>query len=37
MHWQSYRHGPVAGTERACAADIVRGSLRLWSTVGGSV
>ncbi len=37
MHWQSYRRGPVAGTERACGADIVRGSLRLWSTVGGSV
>ena len=37
MHWQSYRHGPAAGTERACGADIVRGSLRLWSTVGGSV
>ena len=36
-HWQSYRRGPVAGTERACGADIVRGSLRLWSTVGGSV
>jgi hypothetical protein len=37
LHWQSYRRGPVAGTERACGADIVRGSLRLWSTVGGSV
>jgi hypothetical protein len=37
MHWQSYRRGPVAGTERACGADIVRGSLRLWSKVGGSV
>jgi hypothetical protein len=37
MHWQSYRRGPVADTERACGADIVRGSLRLWSTVGGSV
>lgn len=37
MHWQSRRRGPVAGIERACGADIVRGSLRLWSTVGGSV
>jgi hypothetical protein len=37
MHWQSYRRGPVAATERACGADIVRGSLRLWSMVGGSV
>jgi hypothetical protein len=37
MHWQSYRRGPVTGTERACGADIVRGSLRLWSMVGGSV
>lgn len=37
VHWQSYRRGPVAGTERACGADIVRGSLRLWSKVGGSV
>jgi hypothetical protein len=36
-HWQRYRRGPAAGTERACSADIVRGSLRLWSTVGGSV
>ena len=37
MHWQSYRRGPVRGTGRACSADIVRGSLRLWSKVGGSV
>jgi hypothetical protein len=37
MHWQSYRRGPFADTERACGADIVRGSLRLWSKVGGSV
>jgi hypothetical protein len=37
MHWQSYRRGAVADTERACGADIVRGSLRLWSKVGGSV
>jgi hypothetical protein len=37
VHWQSYRRGPVTGTERACGPDIVRGSLRLWSKVGGSV
>jgi hypothetical protein len=37
VHWQSYRRGAVASTERACGADIVRGSLRLWSKVGGSV
>jgi hypothetical protein len=37
LHWQSYGRGPVADTERACGADIVRGSLRLWSKVGGSV
>ncbi|WP_428342771.1 hypothetical protein [Mycobacterium sp.] len=36
-HWQGLRRGPVGGTERACDADIVRGSLRLWSRVGGSV
>ncbi len=32
--WQRYRRGPVAGLHRACGADIVRGSLRLWSKVG---
>jgi hypothetical protein len=37
VHWQRYRHGPVAATHRACGADIVRGSLRLWTQVGGSV
>ena len=37
VHWQRYRRAPVTGTERACGADIVRGSLRLWSKVGGSV
>ena len=36
-HWQRHRRGPAASIERACGADIVRGSLRLWSTVGGSV
>jgi len=37
VHWQSERRQLVAGTGRACHADIVRGSLRLWSKVGGSV
>jgi hypothetical protein len=37
VHWQRYRRGPVAGTHRSCGADIVRGSLRLWTTVGGAV
>ena len=37
VHWQRYRRAPVSGTERACSADIVRGSLRLWSKVGGSL
>ena len=31
--WQRYSRGPVAGMHRACGADIVRGSLRLWSKV----
>jgi hypothetical protein len=31
--WQRYCRGPVAGMHRACGADIVRGSLRLWSKV----
>jgi hypothetical protein len=34
--WQRYRRGPAAGMHRACGADIVRGSLRLWSKAGGS-
>jgi hypothetical protein len=37
VHWQRYRRGPVAATHRACGADIVRGSLRLWAKVGGVV
>ncbi len=36
MGWQRYSRGPVAGLHRACGADIVRGSLRLWSKVGSS-
>jgi hypothetical protein len=31
--WQRYSRGSVAGIHRACGADIVRGSLRLWSKV----
>ncbi len=37
VHWQRYRRGPVAAAHRACGADIVRGSLRLWMQVGGAV
>ena len=37
MRWQRYSRGPVAGLHRACGADIVRGSLRLWSRVGSAV
>jgi hypothetical protein len=37
VRWHRYRRGPVAGVHRACGADIVRGSLRLWAKVGGSV
>jgi hypothetical protein len=37
VHWQRYRGGPVARTHRACGADIVRGSLRLWTKAGGVV
>jgi hypothetical protein len=36
MGWQRYSRGPVAGLHRSCGADIVRGSLRLWSKVGSS-
>ncbi len=36
-HWERHRRGPAAGIERACGADIVAGSLRLWSKAGGSV
>lgn len=34
--WQRYSRGPVTDLHRACGADMVRGSLRLWSTVGSS-
>jgi hypothetical protein len=35
--WQRYSRGPASGIHRACSADIVRGSLRLWSKAGNSV
>jgi len=31
------REQPVAGLPRACNADIVRGSLRLWAEAGGTL
>lgn len=36
VSWRRYDREPVAGLHRACSADIVRGSLRLWSKVGGT-
>jgi hypothetical protein len=36
VSWQRYSRGPVASLHRTCGADIVRGSLRLWSKVGSS-
>lgn len=39
-HWQRYslgRLGPVSDLHRACGADIVRGSLRLWAQTCGSL
>lgn len=35
VRWQRYSRGPVSALHRACADDIVRGSLRLWSLAGG--
>ncbi len=35
VRWQIYSQGPVTTLHRMCAADIVRGSLRLWSRSGG--
>lgn len=34
VRWR--RDRPVAGIRRACSADIVRGSLRLWAQAGGA-
>jgi hypothetical protein len=36
VSWQRYSRGPVGGMHRNCGADIVRGSLRLWSKAGRS-
>ena len=33
--WQRYARGPVSGLHGRCAADITRGSLRLWERAGG--
>ena len=35
VDWQRYSRGPVSPLHRACGADIVRGSLRLWARAGG--
>ncbi len=35
VRWQRYSRGPVSDLHRACATDVVRGSLRLWSLAGG--
>ena len=35
LHWQRYGRGPVSQLHRSCAADIARGSLRLWVRDGG--
>ena len=37
VKWQRYSRGPATALHRACGADIVRGSLRLWSHAGGSL
>lgn len=34
LHWARYSRGPVTDLHRACAADIVRGSLRLLDGAG---
>ena len=33
--WQRYARGPVSGLHGRCAADITRGSLRMWERAGG--
>ncbi|ORV54129.1 hypothetical protein AWC02_01410 [Mycolicibacter engbaekii] len=35
--WQALRSAPVGAAQRACAADIARGSLRAWAATRGSV
>jgi hypothetical protein len=36
VHWQRYGRTAPSGLHRACAVDITRGSLRLWSRAGGT-
>lgn len=35
VRWHRYSRGPVSALHRACAIDVVCGSLRLWSLAGG--
>lgn len=35
VHWQRFSAGPVPELHRACATDLARGFLRLWSAAGG--
>lgn len=35
VYWQRYSRGPVSAVHRVCGADIVRGSLRVWSQACG--
>jgi hypothetical protein len=37
VRWRRYSRGPVSAVHRACATDIARGSLRLWSLAGESL
>lgn len=37
VRWQRYSRAQASNVHRACGADIVRGSLRLWAKVGGAV
>ncbi|GAB7143075.1 hypothetical protein [Mycobacterium riyadhense] len=37
VHWHRYSGAPVCDVQRACGADIARGSLRLWSRAGEAV
>jgi hypothetical protein len=37
LRWQRRLRDPATATQRACGADIVRGSLRLWTKAGGTV
>ncbi len=36
VRWQRYAMGPLSPLHRMCAADIARGSLRLWARDGGA-